>query len=50
MYLPALTSTGTVRMQETLDNLDLESQIPIILFTFNTITYKDYAVQQPSAF
>lgn len=50
MYLPALSRTGTERVQETLGNLELESQIPIILFTFNTITYKDYAVQYPSAF
>lgn len=35
MYLPALTRTGTVRVEETLGSLGLESQIPIILFTFN---------------
>lgn len=50
MYLSALTRTGTVRVQETLRNLEFESQISIILFTFHTITYKDYTVQHPSAF
>lgn len=50
MYLPARTRSGTGRLQETLGNLELESLTPIIPFTSNTIPYKDYTVQYPSAF